>query len=343
MRHRTKIILIIALAIIACITAGMLYQFSGMKKTPEYSLDIIKTAVKQHDLTTFEKHFDLETFYSQAFDDVIAPTLQQPNTNGISDFLAGIMSGVKQNFVSSMVEQTKRYVETGSMDSDNKVPSQVLAKKFTALTDFYASTYKTVDHAKIEGNIAYLDVTVRQNQIDQDFKMQIKMRKLSDDTWSVVQITNIQQFLASLAKAKEAKLAELNLPIAKEIKTKLAIENSKFEHQKDSRYGASYAFLYKPSITFKAEKQIAEFVGQLTVYNKNSEKIFVQKFIIPGPFQKGSTINYNFSWPLNPFIPSEKELINSPDGDLKLKEEILFVRFTDGSELKLLENIPGTK
>ena len=342
MRTRTKFILSIAIILIILISVGALYYFSGQKKTPEHSINLISTAIKQHDLATFEKHFDTEAFYSQAFDDVIAPTLRQPTDDGINDFLAGIMATVKQTFVSSMVDQTKRYVESGSLENQNNGAEQILAKKFTELTDFRNSTFKSVRTTKIEGNIAYVNLLIHQNQIDEDFDLQIKMRKLQDESWSIVSINNIREFLAEASKKKTEKLAVLNKPLSKKIQEQVAISSDKFEHKQNNRYGTSYAFSYTPTIEFKASKQVAEFTGQVEVFNKNKDKVFTQRFISAGPFPLNTKQEFHFSWSLNPFVFSEKELINTSDSDLTVKAEIIRVNFVDGSELHLLENIPGT-
>lgn len=344
MRLSTKIVLGTALIIIIAITAGAFYFFAETKNTPEHSLGLLNNAIKQHDLATFEKHMDTETFYAQAFDDVIAPTLHQSsNPEGINDFLAGIMSSVKQTFVSSMTETTKRYVETGSLDNQSNIPEQNLAKKFTELTDFRNITFKTTGNATIEGNIAYVNIALTQVQLGQDFNVQVKMRKLDDNTWRLVGITNIRTFLGELSKAKEAKLAELNKPIAADIETKIKITSNKFEHQKNSRFGESYNFLYSPELNFISEKQIAEFVGEIDVFDKNKDKIFTQKFVVPGPFPLKTKQEYKFSWPLNPFVPSDKVLITTADSDLTVKSKIIRVKFTDGSEIKLLENLSFNK
>jgi hypothetical protein len=65
MRTRLRFTLIAALLLILLISAGALLYFSGQKKTPEYSLNLLNNAIKQHDLATFEKHFELNTFYAQ--------------------------------------------------------------------------------------------------------------------------------------------------------------------------------------------------------------------------------------------------------------------------------------
>ena len=343
MRNRTKLTLSIAIILIICISIGILFYFSGQKKTPAHSINLINTALKQHDLATFEKHFDMETFYGTAFDDVIAPTLRQPTQDGINDFLASIMASVKQSFVNSMVEQTRKYVESGSLENDPKAPEQILARKFTELTDFRNVTFKNVKETRIEGSIAYVDILIHQKQVDEDFVLQLKMRKLQDETWCVVGINNIHEFLSEISKMKTEKLEVLNKPLTKKIQEQIAITSEKFEHQKNNRYGASYAFSYTPMVEFKQGKQVAEFIGQIDVYNKNKDRIFSQKFVNAGPFPINSKQEFHFNWPLNPFVPSEKELINTSDSDLTVKAAIIRVNFVDGSELHLLENMPGAK
>ena len=342
MRTRLRFTLIAALLLILLISAGALLYFSGQKKTPEYSLNLLNNAIKQHDLATFEKHFELNTFYAQAFDDVIAPTLRQPSDSGLNDFLAAIMAGVRQSFADSMSEQTKRYVETGTLDLDNNAPEQILAGKFTELTDFRNMNFKKVQSVKVDGSTAHAEVLVNRKQIKEDLVLKLKMRRLEDETWSVVGMENLQEFLASMSAKKAEKLSVLNKPLAKKLAERIAITSSKFEHKKNNRFGVSYAFSFSPTVEFK-DVQVAEFAGQVDVFNKNGEKLFSQKFVSSGPFPIASKQEFRFSWSLNPFVPNEKTLIATPGRELSVKTEIIRARFVDGSEIKLLETMPGSE
>lgn len=341
MRTRVKLILIIAIIVIITAVCGALFYFSGQKKSPEYSLDLINNAIKMHDYTTFSQHIDLDEFYAAAFDDVIAPTLNQQGNANMNEFLISIMDTVKNSFVRSMSEQTKSYVESGSLETTSRLPESILAKKFIELIDFRYASFKKITKTTIEGNIAYVDLLIHQTQLNEDFALQLKMRKLDDSTWAITRINNIQDFLANVAKHKNAKLEELNAPLAKQISTQALLTNEHHALNTASRSGlTSSAFTYQATAEFLTDKQINSLRGQMDVYNKNNEKIYSQKFVTNGPFPAHSKQEIKLSWPLNPYIPNNKLLIDTSDFSLKVKGTIIGITFTDGSTVELLENLP---
>ncbi|HIU63566.1 MAG TPA: hypothetical protein IAB06_00810 [Candidatus Avacidaminococcus intestinavium] len=344
MRTKTKIIIFLALLLIFCISIGTFFYFSAKKKSPEYSLNLLNTAIKQHDYATFERHIDLESFYGHSFEDVIAPSLKQPSDVGANDFLASIMASVKQSFISAMIEKTQTYVESGSLDTDASLTDQALVKNFTELTDFRNTTFKSIDSVTIDGNLAYADVMIHHTTLDEDFVLKLKLKRLDDETWCVVNIDNMQEFLAAITKKKNEKLTELNKPLASKINDYIEIIDSKPELKVTTRHDlTSYAFFYSNKVAFKSDKQIVEFAGQIDIHDQDKNLVFSQKFINAGPFPKNSTQEFRFSWPLNPFIPSEKILINTPLAKLNVTTKILCVKFADNSELHLLTTMPGSK
>ena len=71
-------------------------------RTPIYSINIIKEAVQKHDVATFERHVDMDTLYTKAFDDFLVATdkiegknsLNNPLAIGFSQMLKGLTCAV---------------------------------------------------------------------------------------------------------------------------------------------------------------------------------------------------------------------------------------------------------
>lgn len=61
----------IGLGIVIAILCAIAFYFLYWIKTPAYSLNIIRESVEKHDVATFEKHVDMDTLYTKAFDDGI--------------------------------------------------------------------------------------------------------------------------------------------------------------------------------------------------------------------------------------------------------------------------------
>ena len=70
------------------ILAGLLFYFFYWIKTPTYTVGIIKTAIEQKDMTTFEKHVDLDTLLGKAYLDSTRAGLAKPDAEESKKILA---------------------------------------------------------------------------------------------------------------------------------------------------------------------------------------------------------------------------------------------------------------
>ncbi len=330
-----------ALLLVLFIAAGVYFFFSANnKKSPGYSLAILQNSISSHDWATFQKHIDLKSFYGSVFNDIIAPTIRQPSDSFTDQFLDGIVQNIRTTFVDSMTEYTKEIVTKNSRDKKPALPEQIFARKFIGMIDFNNMTYKKFSNTKITGNTATIDITITNKTLNKDFLLQVRMRKLEDDTWQLEKIINIPEFLSALKKAQTEKLIALNKPLSDEIAKDIVISTNNFDIKTHKTMGLSTAFIYKPTIIFKSTEKIVEFIGQVQVLGKNNVALFTQKYIVHGPFPIGAKQDYSFSWTLNPFIPGDKVLIEANTSDLKIKETILSVEFENGKHLQTLEQVP---
>ena len=117
--NNKKYILITA----ALIVIGAALYFFYWMRTPQYTFTQIHEAVQQHDLTKFEKHVDLNSLYAHAYDDVVYYAFGDPKE--ANPFLLGIVQSLKSVVVPIMTEQTKHYVETGSIEDNTEETSDI--------------------------------------------------------------------------------------------------------------------------------------------------------------------------------------------------------------------------
>jgi hypothetical protein len=339
MKNRWKYL--IALLLVLIIAAGVYFFFSANnKKSPEYSLTLLQTAITSHDWAAVQKRMDMNTFYGQVFDDVIAPTMRPTNYGFANEFFSGILQNVKTTFVSSMTEYTKEFITKDSTDKTPPLPEQAFASKFIGIINLKNATYKKCSNVKIQGDTSTADITITDKTLGKDFLIQVSMKKLPDETWQLVKVLNITDLLSNIKKAQAEKLVALNKPLSEEIASQISISKGDFDIKTRQSPWQSTAFIYKPLVTFKSDEQITAFIGQVQVLGKNNDALFTQKYIVTGPFPIGAKQDYSFSWTLNPFVPGEKALIEANKNDLKIKETILGVKLENGKNLQILEQMP---
>lgn len=86
---QTKKLKYLLLFAVIAIAAAVAWYFAYWVKTPQYSLGLIGSAVQKHDFAAFEKHVDMETLYSSAYDDVVVASfgnerLSSPDSGCVS-------------------------------------------------------------------------------------------------------------------------------------------------------------------------------------------------------------------------------------------------------------------
>jgi len=330
----------IALAVVLFLTAAAYFMFlQHQKKTPEYTLTLLQTAFARHDWPTVNKHFAADSFFGAAFDEVVAPTMHQSKDGFVNDFLAEVLQNVRKGFITALTDYTK--AATLAQDKATiEAPQQMFARKFIGVMDFTHTSWQKTAHTKILNHTATTEVTLHNTLLAKNFVVQLTMQQLPDGTWQIVKMNNAPEFLNMLKEAQEAKLEELNKPLAAKIAKEITFAKNSFELTTRVKPWLSTVLHYKPTLKFATTLPIKEFVGQVQVLDKDGKVLFTQKYIEKGPFAPGSKQSYTFSWTLNPFVAEEKALIDTAGNKLSLKESIVKISYENGTSLELLEKIP---
>ena len=111
---QTKKLKYLLLFAVIAIAAAVAWYFAYWVKTPQYSLGLIGSAVQKHDFAAFEKHVDMETLYSSAYDDVVVASFGNERLS--SPILAALVQNIKGVAVPILIDQTRQYVNGGAME-----------------------------------------------------------------------------------------------------------------------------------------------------------------------------------------------------------------------------------
>ena len=111
---QTKKLRYLLLFAVIAIAATVVWYFAYWVKTPQYSLGLIGTAVQKHDFAAFEKHVDMGTLYSSAYDDVVVASFGNERLS--SPILAALVQNIKGVAVPILIDQTRQYINGGAME-----------------------------------------------------------------------------------------------------------------------------------------------------------------------------------------------------------------------------------
>ncbi|GMA99462.1 hypothetical protein [Pelosinus sp. IPA-1] len=317
-------------------------------RTPQYSLKIIKDAVETHDLQKFEKHVDIETLVSRVIDQVLDSKVN--NKNEVQDeqtnaFAAGLIKMLKPQFVLMAKDQIRSYVEKGSTETQPKNNQPKNKNESTpnfSINDIYKNNgggsvdFKGIEYVNKDGKIAIVGLKLFYPKLNSDVILELKMREM-DGYWQIAEINNLSAFMLKLEELEKNKLAELNKPIINEMNAAIKIDSIQIVPVNNGPY--SKAVRFPTNITFLSPKDIKEIGMLIEVKNQEGKILFKNIMRSAGSTYPGKVSTINWGKEINPFIKSDADLFNTPVNKLTVQIQPQFLKFADGSELKLIDTL----
>ena len=334
--NNKKYILITA----ALIVIGAALYFFYWMRTPQYTFTQIHEAVQQHDLTKFEKHVDLNSLYAHAYDDVVYYAFGDPKE--ANPFLLGIVQSLKSVVVPIMTEQTKHYVETGSIEDNTEETSDI---DDTAPAPTPAPSPKTegVESSEQVGKTADVAVKLYDKQLEHNFILHVKMYELDDGSWRLTEITNLKELLKEREQATAAKLKQLNSKVQAELDAAVTSVPGTISIDSSGGWFPSYTMQNTFTLNNISAKTITGLQGSVEVFDNDGmllQRCRFNDYLTLAP-QGSSSLKKLFS--LNQFKPETVRLLRSDLKTVKWQVTISSVSFDDGSQLQLLTQLPKAK
>lgn len=201
---------LLALLLVAGILAGAGYWY--WTTTPQYALKELSSAIKEHDLATFEKYCDTQAVAANAVEDLLAEPVRNSGGLGILERLLGVLavSWLKPQIVGSLKGGIERFVAPPPPEEERKggLLSQVVkALKVPSLREslnamgFSRETYRGVSSVRQDKNAAYFDLkfeTQPGKLIDVEVEMLNHSSSPFAGAWRVRRFSNLQTVAKSL-------------------------------------------------------------------------------------------------------------------------------------------------
>jgi len=185
-------IIIVALVVIL-LTAGAGFWY--WTTTPQYSLEQIKDAVVEHNVSKFQMYFNADEVASSMVKDLMDSELRKPLGGEVLErFLSSGMvseSTIQHEVASGIANDIKMLVETGSFSA----PGESLADKVSmAALDqrlgIRTLSLKQVKSIKVNGSTATVTMLLHNGKFNTDLEMLGEMQN-KDNYWQATRIVNI--------------------------------------------------------------------------------------------------------------------------------------------------------
>ncbi|MBR1590307.1 MAG: zinc-ribbon domain-containing protein [Acidaminococcaceae bacterium] len=208
---------LVILSLLVVIIGSLSFYFLYWVKTPQYSLNLIREAVKTHNTTAFEKHVDLDNLIGKGFEDSVDFFLKAQRDAGqirASDMeiASSVTKTLKPNMVAMLKPEILETISEGKRTDKFKNTKALLNQRGyqmgdTSLMDIGLDDKTEVKNISVvskESGVSIVAITLHNNKkLKNDFDIKIKMNQLENGEWKVKEITNIIQVLAAIKEAEK--------------------------------------------------------------------------------------------------------------------------------------------
>lgn len=192
----------ICVGLIITILAIVGFYFFYWIKTPAYSINLIREAVKHRNIEAFERHVDLNSVYSKAVDDFFVVAIKKSGGNvELDSFTLGILQLLKPVVVESLktatIDEILSNKDSGKVKNRNDIAGDI-AGKMQDSTDFDNVTIKNITQKKKTNGTAVVTLRLYNKEQNKEFDLDIFMNELENGEWRVKEISNFRDFLMEL-------------------------------------------------------------------------------------------------------------------------------------------------
>lgn len=336
-----KKIAIISVIVIVVIAIAIYYW--QWTRSPKYSLLQAKKAIENHDVVSFEKYVDVQSLTERLIDqflDLATAQQEQPVDEWEQmgqNIAKGFINLLKPQLAKLAKEQVAYYVEKGSFEDakDKDESPKFSLKEIWNKSGGEKSKFRGFEYVKKDGKIAVVGLSFFHEEYNTKLVLDIKMRE-KDGYWQVAELSNFSDYMKKLDQLESKRIEELNKPIIEAMKKTLVLENITKSTFTDS-WGFSKKVVFKINFKNVSDKVIDEYKAVLVCRDSDGK---VLKKLFPSDkddIKPGRTGGGIWASDVNMFISSDNILYETPQERLSLDIQIRYIKFADGSELKLHE------
>ena len=179
---------IIAALIIAAVAGAYGYYHFYYTRTPEYTLQIIRTAVKDHDADTFNKHVDIDSIIGKWIDG----EMEKDESIKANPFAAALIPVAKnilttsvKNAVNAAITDTPK--ATAANTPGQSTPADTIISEKNDLSIGNISSVKNADKT------ADISIVVENKKKNTSTTLKLKAVSLEDGTWKITELENPEE------------------------------------------------------------------------------------------------------------------------------------------------------
>ena len=329
----------VLLIILVALGIGIYRNIQVFAARPGTSTQEARKAIAAHDLDKFQKYVDTDRLLEQAAEQILTAQINStinPTAYSTGDIQKRYENELHPDFIKSARAALKEYILTGNVTFPINLTE---AQKFLKKSGVASCKIKSISKPHLEGHMQYSTVIFYNTQMKFGFELELELTDAEEIGWRVTSVKGFDNYYNGYQRALRHKLDSLNTPIVHQIDSIFHVKNFKVENAGGDEYGFSKTLNLEMKTEIKSEKPIAKVIGTVTLVGKDKRES-IAPFTIDMTRHTQGVQTFNISKTLNPFIKADSDAMKHGFRKKDLRIEVTEIHFEDGTELKLLDELP---
>ena len=333
-----KWFIIIPLFLIAAVGAGVLGAYAQIKKQPSNSLKIIRTAINDHDVETFNKFVDVDKILETAAAEILAEKINEDKTAYSMQQASNVYNNeMKPDFINVTKNAVAEYIKNGQVTFNKD--SMTNAQRWLKKSEINAYVIESMSKPVYSGDTANAVVYFRNNELKFSFELELELEKFDKNKWRIIGVKGFEDYNKALKRALGKKLDSLNAPIRSQLAEIVNVKDLKAIIGPGDEYGFSQTLKIALKADVKSSKPLARIVGKILIDGENDNES-ATPFVIDMAYHPQGLQTFNIDKVLNPFVREDVNIMKRGLRRNAIHAEIDEVDYLDGTQLKTLDKLP---
>ena len=314
---------------------GVHQNLQRIPSQPIHAIKAARDALDEHDLETFKKYVDTDAIIETAAKEILTAQINSeinPTAYSLDEIKNRYETQLKPDFINTARAALDEYILTGKVNFTD-------AQNFLSKSGVTSCEIKSFSKPHLVGNEMISAIIFYNAQMKFSFELEVELEPNEKVGWRIVSAKGFDDYYNGYRSALRRKLNSLNMPIARKMDEIFKVKSFKVKSSDGDEYGFSKTLNISLKAEVYSEKPLWKIIGNVILVGKDGKENF-SPFAIDMIEASQGIQTFEVTKTLNPFVRADVDAMKHGLRKKDLHIEVTEIIFEDGSNLKLLDQLP---
>ncbi|MBR4903372.1 MAG: hypothetical protein IKZ53_01765 [Selenomonadaceae bacterium] len=318
---------------------GIHQNLQRIPSQPIHALKAAREALEKHDLETFRKYVNTDAIIETAAKEILTAQINSemnPTAYSMDDIKNRYENQLKPDFINTAQAALDEYILADKVNfPDNLTDAQRFLKK----SGITSCEIKSFSKPNLVGNEMISAVIFYNSYMKFSFEIEVEIEPDEKVGWRITAAKGFEDYYNGYRSALRRKLNSLNMPISRQMDEIFKVKSFKVKSSEGDEYGFSKTLNISLKADVYSKKPLSKVIGNIILIGKDGKENF-SPFAIDMIDSSQGIQTFEITKTLNPFIRADVDAMKHGLRKKDLHIEVTEIIFEDGTNLKLLDQLP---